>query len=354
MSKTTLPHSTRRYRAAAYARLSVDDNTLGTNNSIINQLALIKDFAEGRDDIDIVGEYSDDGYSGSNFVDRLEWNRLIGDIEEGRVDCIVVKDLSRLGRDHLGVQRYFDQIFPAIGVRFIAINDDYDSSALRTNADGLMLPIKNLFNSIYCRDASLKTKASLAAKRKRGEFVGSFAPYGYEKGKGEDRGKLVIDPEPAGIQWCSLMVKGLFRWSFLEILEQSQFPQVLRCVRTVLLLFLMEVSVYRMGRPLNQMERYDGAILSAGPGTTVLVDGTVNDPSVSGPSDGSGDSGNSPGGSADDEKSNLPDNQEGFGEDSGDSLPKTNDVIGVAFGAFATYAVAAVIMGFVALRKVCR
>lgn len=115
MSKTTLPRSTRRYRAAAYARLSVDDNTLGTSNSIINQLALIKDFAEGRDDIDIVGEYSDDGYSGSNFVDRPEWNRLIGDIEEGRVDCIVVKDLSRLGRDHLGVQRYFDRYSPPSG-----------------------------------------------------------------------------------------------------------------------------------------------------------------------------------------------------------------------------------------------
>lgn len=163
-----------------------------------------------------------------------------------------------------------------------------------------------------------------------------------------------LQPQRLLVQWCSLMVKGLFRWSFLEILEQSQFPQVLRCVRTVLLLFLMEVSVYRMGRPLNQMERYDGAILSVGPGTTVLVDGTVNDPSVSGPSDGSGDSGNSSGGSADDEKSNLSDNQEGFGEDSGDSLPKTNNVIGVAFGAFATCAVAAVIMGFVALRKVCR
>ena len=226
MPKTTLPRSARRYRAAAYARLSVDDNTLGTSNSIINQLALIKDFAEGRDDLDIVGEYSDDGYSGSNFVDRPEWNRLIGDIEEGRIDCIVVKDLSRLGRDHLGVQRYLDQIFPAIGVRFIAVNDDYDSSAPKTNADGLMLPIKNLFNSMYCRDASLKTKASLAAKRKRGEFVGSFAPYGYKKGEGRDRGRLVVDPEPAGIvrRIFDCRIGGMSAAGIAEMLNEAFVP----------------------------------------------------------------------------------------------------------------------------------
>lgn len=226
MPKTTLPHPTRQYRAAAYARLSVDDNTLGTSNSIINQLALIEDFAKGRDDIAIVGEYSDDGYSGSNFVDRPEWNRLIGDIEEGRIDCIVVKDLSRLGRDHLGVQRYLDQVFPAIGVRFIAINDDYDSNAPKTSADGLMLPIKNLFNSMYCRDASLKTKASLSAKRKRGEFVGSFAPYGYRKGEGEDRGKLVVDPEPASIvrRIFDCRIGGMSAAGIAEMLNEAFLP----------------------------------------------------------------------------------------------------------------------------------
>lgn len=226
MPKTTLPRSTRQYRAAAYARLSVDDNTLGTSNSIINQLALIKDFAETKDDIDIVEEYSDDGYSGSNFVDRPDWNRLIGDIEKGGVDCIVVKDLSRLGRDHLGVQRYLDQIFPAIGVRFIAVNDDYDSNAPRTNADGLMLPIKNLFNSMYCRDASLKTKASLAAKRKRGEFVGSFAPYGYKKGEGADRGRLVIDPEAAGIvrRIFDCRIGGMSAGGIADMLNESFVP----------------------------------------------------------------------------------------------------------------------------------
>lgn len=199
MPKTVLPKSTRCYRAASYARLSVDDDSVGTSNSILNQLALIRDYVDGRDDLTIVEEYRDDGYSGSSFIDRPDWNRLLDDIEAGKVDCIVVKDLSRLGRDHLGVSRYLERVFPAIGVRVIAITDGYDSIAPKSTADSLMLPVKNLFNSMYCRDASMKTKASLSAKRKRGEFVGSFAPYGYTRGHGADRNRLLVDPEPAGI-----------------------------------------------------------------------------------------------------------------------------------------------------------
>ena len=94
------------------------------------------------------------------------------------------------------MSRYLDQVFPALGVRVVAITDGYDSAAEKTPADALMLPVKNLFNDMYCRDASAKTKASLSAKRRRGEFVGAFAPYGYAKGSGPDRGRLVIDPEP--------------------------------------------------------------------------------------------------------------------------------------------------------------
>lgn len=102
------------------------------------------------------------------------------------------------------MSRYLDQVFPALGVRVVAIADGYDSAAEKTPADALMLPVKNLFNDMYCRDASAKTKASLSAKRRRGEFVGAFAPYGYAKGSGPDRGRLVIDPEPAGV------VRGIF------------------------------------------------------------------------------------------------------------------------------------------------
>lgn len=199
MPKTKMPASVKRYKAASYARLSVDDETLGTSGSVLNQHAMIRDFADAKDDLTVVAEYADDGYSGSTFENRPGWNRLLEDIDAGKIDCIIVKDLSRLGRNYLDVSRYLDQIFPAIGVRVIAITDGYDSSARRSAADSLMLPVKNLFNDMYCRDASAKTKASLSAKRKRGEFVGSFAPYGYKRGAGHERTKLVVDDEPAGI-----------------------------------------------------------------------------------------------------------------------------------------------------------
>ena len=199
MPKTKMPVATRCYKAASYARLSVDDENLGTSGSILNQHAMIRDFADAKDDLRVVAEYADDGYSGSSFENRPGWNRLLADIDAGKVDCIIVKDLSRLGRNYLDVSRYLDQIFPAIGVRVIALTDGYDSTARRSTADSLMLPVKNLFNDMYCRDASAKTKASLSAKRKRGEFVGSFAPYGYMRGSGSDKARLVVDAEPAGI-----------------------------------------------------------------------------------------------------------------------------------------------------------
>ena len=199
-TKTKTPETTARaYRAASYARLSVDDEGFGTSGSVLNQHAMIRDFAESRGGLDIVGEYSDDGCSGSTFENRPGWARLLADVEAGGIDCIVVKDLSRLGRNYLDVSRYLDQVFPLLGVRVVAIADGYDSAAEKTPADALMLPVKNLFNDMYCRDASAKTKASLSAKRRRGEFVGAFAPYGYAKGEGPDRGRLVIDPEPAGV-----------------------------------------------------------------------------------------------------------------------------------------------------------
>lgn len=202
-TKTPEP-AAKTYRAASYARLSVDDEGCGTSGSVLNQHAMIRDFAEARGGLSIVAEYSDDGCSGSTFENRPGWSSLLADIEAGKVDCIVVKDLSRLGRNYLDVSRYLDQVFPSLGVRVVAIADGYDSIAERTPADALMLPVKNLFNDMYCRDASAKTKASLSAKRRRGEFVGAFAPYGYAKGTGPDRGRLVVDPEPAGV------VRGIF------------------------------------------------------------------------------------------------------------------------------------------------
>ena len=118
MPKTKTPKTAARvYRAASYARLSVDDESYGTSGSVLNQHAMIRDFADANGGLSIVAEYSDDGFSGSTFENRPGWGSLLADVETGKVDCIVVKDLSRLGRNYLDVSRYLDQVFPALGVR---------------------------------------------------------------------------------------------------------------------------------------------------------------------------------------------------------------------------------------------
>ena len=127
MPKTLVPEVPQSiYRAAAYARLSVDDTNMGTSYSISNQIDLITDFANAREDFELVDIYADDGVSGSIY-DRPEWNRLLGDISRGHINCILVKDLSRMGRNYLETSRLLDRVLPTLGVRVVAINDDYDS-----------------------------------------------------------------------------------------------------------------------------------------------------------------------------------------------------------------------------------
>ena len=140
MPKTKMPKPAARvYRAASYARLSVDDESYGTSGSVLNQHAMIRDFADANGGLSIVAEYSDDGFSGSTFENRPGWGSLLADVEAGKIDCIVVKDLSRLGRNYLDVSRYLDQVFPALGVRVVAIADGYDSVAEKTPTDALLL-----------------------------------------------------------------------------------------------------------------------------------------------------------------------------------------------------------------------
>lgn len=197
-----------RYKAAAYTRLSKEDIERGKgvkdeSNSIKNQKQLILDFAEGRDDIDIVSILEDDGYTGTDF-DRPAFQRMLSDIRSGAVNCVIVKDLSRFGREYINAGKYIDRLFPCYGVRLIAINDNIDTIT-GSNTDGFNIMIKNLMNDNYCRDISIKIRSQLQVKRKNGEFIGAFAPYGYEKSE-EDKNKLVIDPYAAGV------VRDIFSW----------------------------------------------------------------------------------------------------------------------------------------------
>ncbi len=184
-------------KAAAYLRLSRDDGDKQESDSIRNQRELIKEYLSKNKNFQFVGEYVDDGYSGTSF-DRPNFTRLIEDIKTGKVNCVIVKDLSRLGRNYIETGRYIEQIFPLLGVRFISILDHYDSTEKDNANDWLVVPFKNLINDSYARDISVKIRSQLDVKRKNGQFIGSFASYGYLKDPGNPN-HLIIDPYAANI-----------------------------------------------------------------------------------------------------------------------------------------------------------
>lgn len=194
----------KQYLCASYVRLSQDDGDKEESNSIVNQKSLIRDFMHKHPEFTLVREYADDGYSGVNF-DRPAFQEMMDDVKAGRINCIIVKDLSRFGRNYIETGKYLEQVFPFLGVRFIAINDNVDTGRSQTDAEQFVLPFKNLFNDSYCKDISTKVRSQLAIKRKNGDFVGSFACYGYMKDPA-DHNRLIIDPEAAEI------VRSIFTW----------------------------------------------------------------------------------------------------------------------------------------------
>ena len=168
--------STTRYRTALYLRLSREDGDKTESDSIANQRTLLEAYAADHPELCIVDEFVDDGYSGSNF-ERPAFQNLFRELEQGTINCILVKDLSRFGRNYIEVGRYLERIFPVMRVRLIAVTDNYDSQSAWKTSDSIMVPMRNLLNDAYCRDISVKIKSQLAVKRKRGDFVGSFAAY---------------------------------------------------------------------------------------------------------------------------------------------------------------------------------
>lgn len=186
------------YRAALYMRLSKDDAGEGESASITTQRKLLRSYAK-ECGFFVYGEYVDDGWSGTSF-DRPEWQRLLKDIEEKRINLVITKDLSRLGRDYIAAGQYTELYFPSKGVRYIAINDGYDSA----DSDNDMAPFRNVLNEMYARDISKKIKSAFSVKMKEGAFIGNFAPYGYQKDPA-DKNHLIVDEEAA------LVVREMFR-----------------------------------------------------------------------------------------------------------------------------------------------
>ena len=180
----------KKIEAYMYLRLSRDDGDEGESNSIGNQRELIKSYAY-KAGFEIIKEYIDDGFTGSNF-NRPDFKRMLNDLEQKRCKTIIVKDLSRFGRDYIESGKFLQKTFPQMGVRFISVNDNYDSENADVNDTHLILPIKNFINDSYCRDISMKVKSSQKTKRQRGEFIGAFAPYGYKKNN-KKKNHLVVD-----------------------------------------------------------------------------------------------------------------------------------------------------------------
>lgn len=190
--------------ATLYLRLSHEDGDKEESNSIAGQRALIRDYMAVHPELREYAVRVDDGFSGSTFQ-RPAFQEMMADIKAGRTNCVIVKDLSRFGRNYLDAGEYIEKIFPFLGVRFIAINDGYDSAQERTNSDQLMIPFKNLINEAYCRDISIKIRSQLEVKRKRGEYLGAFAAYGYLKSE-SNKNQLIVDEYAAGV------VRDIFKW----------------------------------------------------------------------------------------------------------------------------------------------
>lgn len=194
------------YNVAVYLRLSRDDESDGSaeSNSIRSQRDLIRSFIRKQDDMEIYDIYVDDGWSGANF-DRPSFKRMMEDIKAGHANCVIVKDLSRFGRDYIEAGRLILKTFPAFSVRFIALNDNFDSLTADFNEKTLVLPVKNFVNDAYCSDISKKVRSHQQVKREKGDFIGAFAVYGYRKDP-ENINRLLVDEYAAGI------VKKIFAW----------------------------------------------------------------------------------------------------------------------------------------------
>lgn len=213
------------YNAAVYLRLSRDDVFTGDtggkksiangisavdgigrteSNSISSQRDMIRSFIRKQDNMEIYDIYVDDGFSGTNF-DRPEFKRMMEDIKAGHVNCVIVKDLSRLGRDYIEAGRLIQKTFPAFSVRFIALTDHFDSLTADYTETSLVVPVKNFVNDSYARDISGKVRSHQKVKRENGEFIGAFAVYGYRKSE-ENKRRLVPDEYAADI------VRKIFAW----------------------------------------------------------------------------------------------------------------------------------------------
>ncbi len=213
------PYNTTIYNTALYLRLSRDDELQGESGSIQTQRMMLRQYA-AEHGLTVVDEYIDDGWSGTNF-ERPSFQRMIDDIEDGKINCVVTKDLSRLGRNYILTGQYTEIYFPSKGVRYIAINDNVDT----INGESELAPFLNILNEMHARQTSKKVKAAMHTRFANGAHYGAYAPLGYVKDP-DKKGHLLIDPETRWIveKIFDLAVHGRGFASITRILAEEKVP----------------------------------------------------------------------------------------------------------------------------------
>ena len=194
---------------AIYARLSVENSGKDDDgNSLQNQIAVCEDYLDGCPHLRLTEVYSDNGKTGTVF-DRPAWNRLMDDVRTGKIQCIVVRDLSRFGRDYVETGSYLEKIFPALGTRFISVKENFDNFTCGNAMESLSVSLQNLVNAMYSRDISKKVSTALRAQMETGIFRNRNLPYGYLWN--EDKTAYVVDEEAAAV------VRQIFEWKLREV-----------------------------------------------------------------------------------------------------------------------------------------
>jgi len=213
------------YRAAGYARLSLEDSGRPGADTIESQMEMVRNYIETQPDMEFTAMHCDNGHTGTSFS-RPGFDSLMQDVKDGKADCIVVKDLSRFGRNYREAGNYIERIFPFMGVRFVALTDNFDTLHAERTDDGYIVPLKNMLNEMYSRDMSKKVGTALAEKRKRGELTGAvWAVYGYRK-CADDPHKIEPDEETAPVvqEMFRMRADGMSYYKIVQELNRRGIP----------------------------------------------------------------------------------------------------------------------------------
>ena len=205
------------WSAGLYIRLSREDGDKLESESVATQKAILERFIAEHPTINLHDYYIDDGWSGTDF-ERPAFQRMMADITTKKINCVIVKDLSRFGRNYVEAGKYLETVFPLFKIRFISVNDMIDGTENPSSINNIIVQFKNIINDEYCRDISMKVRSALDVRRRQGKFIGSFAAYGYKKDE-NDHNKLIID-EPAAEIVRKIYAKFIDGYSIIGITRE--------------------------------------------------------------------------------------------------------------------------------------